>query len=233
MHYSFLIMEDNNSFSERMLQLLENFSNYFCVGVVKDNENAIEKICQLKPQLVIMGANNHAISFPDILELHQYIISVPYFIVIANNGDAALEALQCGVSDYLLQPVQLHQMGKSLFRFEKKNPFNAASTLCIKSYSDYHFVALSDITYLKADNNTTDIYLTNNKTVPAFKTLKYFEETLPFYFLRIHKSYIVNINHVSRIHLSKSKCYLNYDEVLPFSINYKENVETILRKINS
>lgn len=233
MHYSFLIIEDTDCRSEAVLQLFENFDNYFCVGVVKDKENAIEKICQLKPQLVIMGTNNSSLTFSDVLELHQYLPTVPYFIAISGNDNHALEAVQCGVSDYLMSPVHLHQIGKTLFRFEKKNPYNASSTLCIKSYSDYHFVSLNDITYLKADNNTTDIFLTNSKTVPAFKTLKYFEETLPFYFLRIHKSYIVNINHVSRIHLSKSKCYLNYNEVLPFSINYKENVEAILRKINS
>jgi DNA-binding LytR/AlgR family response regulator len=232
MHYSFLIVEDINSFSDGILNLFENFRNYFCVGVANGKESAIEKICKLKPQLVIVNTNSTSLSFATILELHQYLDTIPYFIAIANNGDYALESIQSGVSDYLVMPLQLDQLGKSLFRFEKKNPFNPVSTLCIKSYSDYHFIALSDITYLKADNNTTDIFLSNGKVVPAFKTLKYFEETLPFYFLRLHKSYIVNINHVSRIHLSKSKCYLNYNVVLPFSINYKENIEAILRKIN-
>lgn len=233
MHYSFLIVEDINSFSEDILRLFENFENYFCAGIVRDKENSIEKICRLKPQLVIMGANNTSgLSFKDILEIHQYIASIPYFITVSDKADYALEALQSGVSDYLVAPLNLSQLGKSLFRFEKKNPFNPVSTICIKSYSDYHFVSLNDIIYLKADNNTTDIYLTNNKVVPAYKTLKYFEEKLPFYFLRIHKSYIVNINYVSRIHLSKSKCYLNYNEVLPFSINYKENIEAILRKVD-
>lgn len=233
MHYSFLIVEDINSFSEDILHLFENFENYFCAGIVKDKEDAIEKICKLKPQLVIMGADNTCgLSFTDILEVYQYASSIPYFITIADKAEFALEALQSGVSDYLLMPVNISQLGKSLFRFERKNPFNPISTICIKSYSDYNFVSLKDIVYLKADNNTADIHLTNNKVVPAFKTLKYFEETLPFYFLRIHKSYIVNINFVSRIHLSKSKCYLNYNEVLPFSINYKENIEAILRKIN-
>lgn len=233
MHYSFLIVEDINSFSEDILLLFENFENYFCAGIVKDEEDAIEKICKLKPQLVILGAQNKSgISFKDILEIYQYASAIPYFITISDTGKHALEALQSGVSDYLVTPINISQLGKSLFRFERKNPFNPVSAICIKSYSDYHFVSLNDITYLKADNNTTDIHLANSKIVPAFKTLKYFEDKLPFYFLRIHKSYMVNINYVSRIHISKSKCYLNHNVVLPFSINYKENIEAILRKLH-
>lgn len=101
-------------------------------------------------------------------------------------------------------------------------------SICIKSYSDYRFLNYSDIVYLKADNNTTDFKLINGSIVTAYKTLKYFETSLPPYFIRIHKSYIVNIYFISRIHFSKSKCYLNFNEELPFSNNYRNSVEHIL-----
>jgi DNA-binding LytR/AlgR family response regulator len=186
-------------------------------------------------------SNDANLFFETIKESFQYIDSMPYFIVLAPTPDYALTAIQSGFSDYSIMPLQIQQLGKSLFRFEKRNQGPIVSTICIKSHSDYKFVPLQDILYLKADNNTTDIKLLNNSNngsngdnniVNAFKTLKHFENILPFYFLRIHKSYIVNINYVSRIYLSKSKCYLNYDEPLPFSLTYKENVDAIIRKIN-
>lgn len=236
MSFSFLIIDDNETTIKETLELFENFPNYFCVGIVKDNQTAVNQIVKLKPQLILIRipikSNDNSFSFTTITELFQYVENMPYFIAMASSPDYALEAIQSGFSDYLIAPLQLHQLGKSLFKFEKRNPPASATSICIKSYSDYQFVSLEDIVYLKADNNTTDIYLTNGKTVNAFKTLKHFENTLPFYFLRIHKSYIVNINHVSRIHLSQSKCYLNYNEILPFSISYKENIDAIVRKIN-
>lgn len=47
--------------------------------------------------------------------------------------------------------------------------------VCFKSYSDYHFLNNDEVNYLKADNNTTDIYLTNGTKLTAFDNLKYFE----------------------------------------------------------
>lgn len=236
MRFSFLIIDDNAITVMEILELFENFPNYFCAGIVKDNQTAINQIIKVKPQLVLIRipikSNEDNLSFATITELFQYVDTMPYFIGLASSPTYALEAIQSGFSDYIVEPLYLHQLGKSLFKFEKRNPPATIATICIKSYSDYQFVALQDIIYLKADNNTTDIQMHNGKTVNAYKTLKHFENTLPFYFLRIHKSYIVNINHVSRIHFSKSKCYLNYNEILPFSLTYRENIDAIIRKIN-
>lgn len=236
MRFSFLIIDDNSTAAKETLGLFENFPNYFCAGIVKDNQMAINQIIKLKPQLIILRiptkSNERTSLFTTINGLFQYVDPMPYFIALASAPDYALEAIQSGFSDYTMAPLHLHELGKSLFKFEKRNPPNNITTICIKSYSDYQFVSLQDIAYLKADNNTTDIQLYNGKTVNAYKTLKHFEDTLPFYFLRIHKSYIVNINHVSRIHFSKSKCYLNYNEILPFSLTYRDNIDAIIRKIN-
>lgn len=236
MRFSFLIIDDNANNVQETLALFENFPNYFCAGVVKDSQTAINQIIKVKPQLVIVRipikSNDSTTFFKTITELFQYVECMPYFIALASSPDYVLEAIQSGFSDYITEPLHLHQLGKMLFKFEKRNPSNIAKTICIKSYSDYQFVALQDVAYLKADNNTTDIQMENGKTVNAYKTLKHFESTLPFYFLRIHKSYIVNIHHVSRIHFSKSKCYLNYNEILPFSLTYKDNIDAIIRKIN-
>ncbi len=107
---------------------------------------------------------------------------------------------------------------------EQKN-----NILCVKSYGDYRFIEFDDIVYLKADNNSTDIMLSTGDSITAFKTLKYFESSLPNDFVRIHNSHIINIKFVSRIHLGNSDCYLNKGKIkLPFSKSYKDNINTII-----
>lgn len=104
--------------------------------------------------------------------------------------------------------------------------------ICVKSYGDYRFINASDICYLQADNNSTDIHLSNGEMITAFKTLKHFENVLNSPFVRIHNSYIVNIDYVSRIHTGNSVCYIkNTATKLPFSKSYKENVDAILNSI--
>lgn len=104
--------------------------------------------------------------------------------------------------------------------------------ICVKSYGDYRFINADDICYLQADNNSTDIHLNNGEMITAFKTLKHFETVLNSPFVRIHNSYIVNIDYVSRIHTGNAVCYIkNTTTKLPFSKSYKENVDAILTSI--
>ena len=104
--------------------------------------------------------------------------------------------------------------------------------ICVKSYGDYRFINADDICYLQADNNSTDIHLNNGEMITAFKTLKHFENVLNSPFVRIHNSYIVNIDYVSRIHTGNAVCYIkNTTTKLPFSKSYKENVDAILTSI--
>jgi two-component system LytT family response regulator len=105
--------------------------------------------------------------------------------------------------------------------------------ICVKSYGDYRYIDSTDILYFEADNNSTDIHLNNGEMITAFKTLKHFETVLPqLQFLRIHNSYIININQVSRIHTGNTVCYIkNSTTKLPFSKSYKENVDLIINRI--
>jgi len=104
--------------------------------------------------------------------------------------------------------------------------------ICVKSYGDYRFISADDICYLQADNNSTDLHLANGEMITAFKTLKHFENVLKSPFVRIHNSYIVNIDYVSRIHTGNSVCYIkNTTTKLPFSKSYKENIDSILQSI--
>ncbi|WP_291098575.1 MULTISPECIES: LytR/AlgR family response regulator transcription factor [unclassified Flavobacterium] len=101
--------------------------------------------------------------------------------------------------------------------------------LCIKSYGDYRYIDAKDICYFQADNNSTDIHLNNGEMVTAFKTLKHFEGILSYPFIRIHNSYIVNRNYISRIHTGNSVCYIKNSTIkIPFSKSYKVNVDLII-----
>ena len=101
--------------------------------------------------------------------------------------------------------------------------------ICIKSYGDYRYIDAKDICYFQADNNSTDIHLNNGEMVTAFKTLKHFEGILSHPFIRIHNSYIVNRNHISRIHTGNGVCYIKNTTIkLPFSKSYKGNVDLII-----
>ncbi len=231
MYYSFIVI--GNQFVEGVSveKLNEFFPQYFCLGIFTDTPEIMETITKLKPQLIFLniqkGSSKESFLIRNLAESYQYLKLIPYVIVLCPTNDFALAAIQNGISDYL-NDSYLHSLGRSLSKFEKKAPDNHQKSICIKSYSDYQFLKYTDIVYLKADNNTTDFKMVTDSKITAYKTLKYFEMVLPPCFVRIHKSYIVNIHFISRIHFSKSRCYLNLDESLPFSSNYRNKIEQIL-----
>lgn len=88
---------------------------------------------------------------------------------------------------------------------------------------DHHFqrVALSDITILEADNNYTTVYTKTDKFIYS-TVLKKMEEKLPGkYFLRVHRSYVVNINAVEGF---EGNMLFVGDKRIPVSKQYKNEV---------
>jgi DNA-binding LytR/AlgR family response regulator len=151
----------------------------------------------------------------------------------AKNPVATFEVLDETIAEELETENDAQQ--KTIPTSEKPIVFQKEQSLiiCVKSYGDYRYIDSTDILYFEADNNSTDIHLNNGEMITAFKTLKHFEAVLPqLQFLRIHNSYIINVNQVSRIHTGNTVCYIkNSTTKLPFSKSYKENVDLIITRI--
>ena len=229
MLYSFILLS-GNKFSKEILNTISLFEDLFCVGKVESEIEALNIILEKRPDLVFINTDSF-ITTDFLYELSNFIENLPYIVVISDDINLAYKVIKQSVNDFLLRPIELTEFRKSYLRFSKSQKKIKESRLIIKSNSDYNFVKIEEILYLKADNNTTDFYLTSGKTITAYKTLKFYEEQLPFTFLRIHNSYVVNINYVTRINIGKSKCYLD-NQLLPFSRTYKNNIDIIIKRIS-
>ncbi|AXB55740.1 LytR/AlgR family response regulator transcription factor [Flavobacterium fluviale] len=196
------------------------------------------------------------LSLSFISELHRFFQEIPKIIITTKQKDKAFDAIQYGVFDYILKPLAHLDLLKTVLKLKKANlapkstvfteepasividnvnnvtiPQNVEKplTICIKSYGDYRYLNAADISYFQADNNSTDIYLNTGEMITAFKTLKHFESVLTYPFIRIHNSYVINRNYISRIHSGNSICYIkNSSKKIPFSKTYKANVDLII-----
>lgn len=235
MEYNYLIIDSDAATNLQLQHLMEDFEKFYCAGVASDTTDGINSILKFSPDVVFINLNDKAGKyFQMVAELYQYIQDIPIIIGISKSKQFAYEAIKNNFFDYWLLPFNEFDMRKTLLKLKKVMPNeNTSQTLCLKSYKDFQYLETDSILYLKADNNATDFIMKDGTTVSAFKTLKTFEEKLPKNFVRIHQSYIININYVSRINFGKSVCALkNGREQLPFSKTYRENVDG-LKKILS
>lgn len=229
MYLSYSVIGFDPKVGDNFRELLKGFPKFECIGVISDSDSALNHILKENPSIVFIDIDN-LVSFGDpfyfIREVEQYLNKTPNFIAVSSSKHMAYDVIKSSFIDYLLKPFSEFEIRKSLLRIKKKLDVGNRDKICLKSFSDYRFIELDSILFLKADNNTTDFHLSNNNQIAAFKTLKFYESILPDHFLRVHNSFLVNTEHVTRINFAKSLLSLNggkYD--IPFSRTYKEEVE--------
>jgi len=234
MRYSYVIIDSNPTTANAIHLAMEGHSDFQCVGIAASEESAFNLILEFTPSLVfwnmeLSNANSQLAAFCTINEANKYLAQVPEYILLAKTKEYAIEAIRHRVLDYILEDeIGKYSVQRSILNFRKRHVTPDQSTLCLKSYGDYKFVDANEILFLKADNNTTDFVCANGTTISAFKSLKYFQDTLPSHFVRVHNSYIVNSRYIARIHFGKSLCMMIHcDFSVPFSKSYRDQVEKL------
>lgn len=255
--YSYIIIDDEAASILKTKSTAESFSELSFMAEASSFSEALNLVLEQRPSLIFLEIDpkdkTSQLSLHFISELHRFLTEIPKIIITTSKKELAFEAIKYGVFDYILKPLSTADLLKTILRLNKtasvKNlivnkeealpavikeggmPFQAEDPLiiCIKSYGDYRYINASDISYFQADNNSTDIYLNSGEMITAFKTLKHFEGLLSYPFIRIHNSYVINRNYISRIHSGNSICYIkNSSKKIPFSKTYKANVELII-----
>jgi DNA-binding LytR/AlgR family response regulator len=168
------------------------------------------------------------INMPDMtgLDMLKTLANPPIIILTTAYSEHSLEAFDLGVLDYLLKPIKFDRFLKAINRvIDLKKPAHTVGhtpSLIIsenqgktehiekvdKNHNDFIFVKdgttnykinFSDLLYIQAYGNFVKVF-TSKQTILASMTMKYLEAELPEHvFARIHKSYIVNIQKVSKI----------------------------------
>jgi two-component system, LytTR family, response regulator len=120
----------------------------------------------------------------------------------------AIHALRTRACDYLLKPIGETELSEALARLRNRlelrhkeqtqpNVIPKSGRIAIPSIKGLQFVQVEDIIWLSSDRNYTSFYLKNKQQMVASRTLKEFENLLlPYGFIRIHHSSVINPQHV-------------------------------------
>jgi DNA-binding LytR/AlgR family response regulator len=170
-----------------------------------------------------LGENDVDILFLDInmpdmsgLEMLKTLSNPPMVILTTAYSEHSLEAFDLGVMDYLLKPIKFDRFLKAVNRIidlkkSNRDPSVFSSEIAEKTEKltpDFMFIKdgttnykinFNDLLYIQAYGNFAKLYLIQ-QTLMVSVTMKQLEKDLPEkLFTRVHKSYIVNIQKVSKI----------------------------------
>ncbi|WBL25742.1 LytR/AlgR family response regulator transcription factor [Zunongwangia sp. HGR-M22] len=229
MGISFYIINDDETTTRNLCDLINEYNEFTCLGITENYEQGMNSILKLNPDVLFINLDSYSGDvFSFCQEVKDYLLNHSKFIALSKDTSSSYLALKNKFYDYILKPGKELEIRKIILQLIKSKEYGLNEVLCLKSYKDYTILQIEEILFLKADNNATDFIMTNGKNISAFKTLKFFEGVLPSSFIRIHNSYIINKNHLSRINFGKLKCFLDHSNIsLPFSRSYRHNLQSL------
>ncbi|HMH22862.1 MAG TPA: response regulator [Puia sp.] len=208
---------DGISLLKRMLAL--NCRQVEVIATCTNAPDGKQKIEELNPDLIFLDIQMPGKSGLEMLSEMDSINFEVIFVTAHNNY--LLQALQFSAADYLLKPVDEDRLTEAMQRVEKKLSQKGGESsnmdtllynlqkagtpnemkLCIPTLKGFVVLKLKDIIVCEAEKNYTIIHLHGKKPLIVSRSLLEYERTLEgTTFLRVHKTYLINLQHVCEYH---------------------------------
>lgn len=229
-----ILVDDEPDGIRTLQKLLElHCPNVEVVSTCSNVQLAKQKILQVDPDLVFLDIQMPGKTGLDLLlELPGKNFEV---IFVTAHNEYMLQALQFSAADYLLKPVDedrlIEAVGRVATRLnegkkaENRNALlhNLSKTgspaemrLCLPTLKGFIVLKSDEIIYCEAERSYTVFHLEGNRTVTVSRPLLEYDDVLKdTSFLRIHKSFLINLHHVKEYHRGEGGTVImsNNDEI--------------------
>lgn len=225
-----LIVDDELLAREELKGQLAAFPHVEVVGEAADVDQAFNLITSHAPDLVFLDIDLGAATGFDLLERIDTGFKV---IFVTAHNEYAIRAFEVNALDYLLKPVWPDRLGNCIKRLG--NPYSGKlpekldyhDQILVKIRSGSRFIRINEITCIEACADYTRIYSSRKFSGLVHHTMKRWLERLPSdNFVRVHKSFIVNIMHVISFKISN-------EDGATVSLQFPEKPITVSRRFGS
>lgn len=217
---SAVIIEDEPIFQEILKKaIIQTGLNIRIDGVCNSKREAKKVLPQVQPQLIFLDVELTDGKGVDLL--NEVDCSNIEIIFTTSHDKYAISAIKNNAADYLLKPIKEAELKKAIQkvakRLDEKETLKQAAKLqeyldkvksdqqqdaklMVPTKDGMTFLKVHDIVRLQSESNYTLFFLVGNKKILVSKTLKNFEEKLlPYNFLRVHQSHLINLIHLKEI----------------------------------
>lgn len=246
-----IIVDDEFNAREFLEKLLQRYfpDKFLVLALCENVDDAIDAIEKFNPELVFLDVQMpNKNGFQLFKELNKINFEV---IFTTAHSEFAIDAIKCSALDYLLKPINYIDLLETVKKYESKllkasqqeklmllienldTGNSAYNKIALPTETGFELVKTNAILYCEADSNYCKIVCLDGKKIVLSKTLKFIEELLPTsIFQRIHKSYLVNLNYVTRFNKTNELLVeLSNGQTLPVSIRKKEDfINAIIQK---
>lgn len=232
-----IIDDEPDSLKLLQLQLAQSCPQVEVITAYTSSIKAANEIESLQPDLLFLDIEMPVIDGFELLNKISHLSFSVIFITAYNQY--ALKAFRFNALDYLVKPIDTTDLLEAVAKAEKKIKPNStqlsllqrqmrgeiATKIAIAGQNGVSFIELNEIVFAEASNNYSKLILTDKRIFILSKTLKDVQEVLEeSHFLRVHRQYIINLNHVKQFNRNESILTMDNGEHLPIARNQKERL---------
>ncbi len=238
-----LIIDDEEASRLIIRQYLDGYTDIEILGECQNGIEAVASIDRLEPDLVFLDIQMPGFSGFQVL---RSIVHVPHIIFTTAFDKYALKAFDSNAIDYLLKPYTRERFNQALSKVlvhnhstsslqsltETTNGSNSSyyPKIFLESGNKMICIATDDILYMEAEKDYTRVHTPQKNYLSNFGIGVLEQRLDPSVFIRIHRSYIVNLNYIQEVHKENSDTYLvlRNDLSLKVSKGYAENIRKLM-----
>ncbi|GHE71627.1 MULTISPECIES: LytTR family DNA-binding domain-containing protein [Roseivirga] len=246
-----LIIDNEKSIREGLKQMLATYCPKVVVaGEANSVATAKEQILQNQPELMFLDVELGDGLGIDLIRSFKKLETQVIFITAHHKY--AIDAFQCSALDFLLKPIDPEDLVNAVRKAEQfslvkdleaqlkvlEDRLNKANQLpekiVLTDSESIYLVKVNDILWCGAEGSYTRFTLADGSEILVSKNLKAYEGILEGdRFLRIHHSYLVNIQHIKRFERSEGGLLvMDNGQILPVSVRKKDNLMQLLKTWN-
>ncbi len=238
-----IIIDDEERARNGLRQLLAlSCPDVEVVADCADVPSAVIAINRHRPEVVFLDIEMPQYSG---LELFNFFSEVNFEVIfVTAYSEFAIRAFELNAIDYLLKPVDGEKLKNAVSKLERRNSERYVALQEGYARQEFHrialpvsdgllFVEVADIMLLEAEGAYTHVWLRNGSKLLVSKRLIFFEQVLgdrPF-IIRVHRSFMVNFNHVTKYSKAESLLSLDNGKTIPVPKEKKAEIEEALRRI--
>lgn len=232
-----IIDDEPDSVNLLQLQLTEHCPHAELVGTYTSSVKALQNIETLKPDLLFLDIEMPVMNGFEMLEKILHLNFSLIFVTAYNQF--ALKAFRFNALDFLVKPIDTKELIEAVIKAEKRvMPTSSQLTMlqkqlrgepvtkiAIPGQHGVSFIDLNEIVLVEASNNYSKLILTDGRHFLISKTLKDVQEILEEeHFLRVHRQYIINLNHVKQFNRNEGVLTMTNGENIPVARNQRERL---------
>jgi two-component system LytT family response regulator len=217
-----VIIDDEPLSREIIKAYLKNFPDMKVLQECGDGFEGVKAIQEHKPDLIFLDIQMPKITGFEMLELIDH---TPSVIFITAYDAFAIKAFEANAVDYLLKPVAEERFRTAILKWKSQLALSRpepmervlstmSSTLMqqarivVKTGSKVRIIPVHEVQYMEAEDDFVKV-VTADGSYLKNKTMTFYEESLDAQqFVRVHRSYIVNISQITKIEPYQKESHL-------------------------